>query len=221
MPPQAPPPGPPRPPGPGRPPGPYQGPYPGGPPRPGAAPPPPPRPPVQSIYGPGGPTRAPAAPPPSRPSRAALVALVLAVLVAPVGFVLGIVARRRIDASVRPVFDTPFEESRERLTGRPLATAAIVVGLLVTLGGGALVAALTVGVPTSWLGSSDVPVAKVQSLIEEATRLPAGSVRCPGALPATVGATVTCTGVSNGQPVNLRATVRTVDGGVRLDVVRV
>lgn len=195
--------------------------------RPGAGPgagpgAPPPRPPVQSIYGPGGPNRM-AAPAPTRRSRLAVVALVLAVLVAPVGFVLGIVARRRIAASSRPTFEatfgTPFDEPRERLTGRAAATAAVVVGLLVTVLGGGLVAALTVGVPTSWLPSDELAATSVQTKIEETVRLPAGSVRCPGPLPATVGATITCSATQNGQPRSFRATVTVAQGrDIRFDV---
>ncbi|MCD2190013.1 DUF4333 domain-containing protein [Actinomycetospora soli] len=158
------------------------------------------------------------APAPTRASRMAVVALVLAVLVAPVGFVLGIVARRRIAASGRAVFE---QQPTERLTGRGTATAAIVVGALLTLLEIALVVALTVGIPTSWLPSSDVAAPDVAAQIEQAARLPAGSVRCPGPLPATVGATITCTGTQNGQPVNLKATVSTVQGrDVRFDVTR-
>lgn len=230
MPPQAPPPGRPgpgwqqgpypggRPPGPPGPPRPPTGPFPGaGPGGPGA---PPPRPPVQSIYGAGGPNRM-AAPQPTRASRTAVVALVLAVLVAPVGLVLGVVARRRIAASTQPVFDAPFGEPRERLTGRGTATAAVVLGAVLTLLEAALVVGLTVGIPTTWLPSTDVSAADVQTQIEQAAKLPAGSVRCPGSLPATVNATITCTGTQNGQPVNLRATVKSVQGrDVRFDVTR-
>ncbi|GLZ53005.1 DUF4333 domain-containing protein [Actinomycetospora sp. NBRC 106378] len=178
---------------------------------------------MQSIYGAGGPNRM-AAPPPTRASRTAVVALVLAVLVAPVGLVLGVVARRRIAASTRPTFDGPFGEPRgprERLTGRGTATAAVVLGAVLTLLEVALVVALTVGIPTTWLPSNDVAAADVQTQIEQAAKLPAGSVRCPGSLPAAVNATITCTGTQNGQPVNLKATVRSVQGrDVRFDVTR-
>ncbi|WP_018332918.1 DUF4333 domain-containing protein [Actinomycetospora chiangmaiensis] len=175
---------------------------------------------MQSVFGPGGPTRM-AAPAPARPSRMAIVALVLAVLVAPLGFVLGLVARRRITTSARPAFDAPFGEPPERLTGRGRATAAIAVGAVLTLLEIGLVVALTVGIPTSWLPSTDVSAAEVQTQIEQAARLPAGSVRCPGSLPATVGATITCTGTQNNQPVNLKATVSSVQGrDVRFSVTR-
>ncbi|MEJ2869452.1 DUF4333 domain-containing protein [Actinomycetospora sp. OC33-EN08] len=177
---------------------------------------------MQSIYGPGGPTRK-SAPTPARRSRMAVAALVLAVLVAPVGFVLGIVARRRITASAAPVFDQdPWGGSdRERLTGRPLATAAVVVGLLLTLLEIALVVALTVGIPTSWLPTNDLSADRVQTTIGQTLPQVAGTVRCPGPLPATVGATITCTATENGRPINLRATVSSVDGrDVKFDVAR-
>ncbi|MDL5154384.1 DUF4333 domain-containing protein [Actinomycetospora termitidis] len=236
MPPQAPPPGRPGPaqrgPYPGPPPGPRGAP----PPRPGPPPPrpptgpfpvtgpgsgtfaaPPPRPPVQSVFGPGGPHRT-APSPPARRSRLAVVAVVLAVLVAPVGLVLGIVARRRITASSTAAFE---QSPPERLTGRGAATAAIVIGLLLTLAEAALVVALTVGVPTSWLPSTDLTADRVQSTIEQTVPAVAGTVRCPGPLPATVGAAITCTATENGQPVNLRATVSSVQGrDVKFDITR-
>lgn len=177
---------------------------------------PPPRPPVHSAYGPGGPHRGPAATP-ARRSRTAVVALVLAVLLAPVGLVLGIVARRRIAASSRSVFD---DTAPDPLTGRGVATAAIVVGLVLTLAEAALVAALTIGVPDSWL-SNDLPATSVQETIERTVPLPAGTVRCPGPLPATVGASIACTGTENGAPVGLRATVTVAQGrDVRFEITR-
>ncbi len=201
---------PPRPPVPGpRGPGPHE-------PAAGHVPGPPPRPPVRSAYGPHGPRPAPG---PTarghRRSRLAVVAVVLAVLVPPVGLVLGIVARRRITRSAAAL-DDPV-----RLTGRGAATAAVVLGVLLTLAEAVLAVALFVGVPTSWLPSSDLTAAAVQSTIEKTVPLPAGSVRCPGPLPARIGATITCTGTRNNAPVTLKATVNAVDGrDVRFDITR-
>jgi hypothetical protein len=211
---QAPPPGrpgpvpprpmPPRPPVPG----------PGGPSASRGLPAPPPRPPVRSAYAPPGTPGGPATRT-DRLSSLAVVGLVLAVLVPPVGLVLGIVARRRIVRSAT----TPGDPVR--LTGRAAATAAIVLGVLLTLAEAALAVALFVAVPQGWLPSSDLPAASVQSTIEKTVPLPAGSVRCPGPLPATIGATITCTGTQNGAPVALKATVNAVDGGdVRFEITR-
>jgi hypothetical protein len=83
-----------------------------------------------------------------------------------------------------------------------------------------LAVALFVGLPASWLPSSDLTAAAVAGTIERTVPLPAGSVRCPGPLPARVGASITCTGTQGG-PVTLRATVRSVDGSdVRFEITR-
>ena len=180
----------------------------------GHVPAPPPRPPVRSAYGPQGPRPAPTARA-HRRSRLAVAAVVLAVLLPPVGLVLGIVARHRITRSAGAV-DEPV-----RLTGRGAATAAVVLGVLLTLAEAALAVALFVGVPPSWLPSSDLPATSVQSTIEKTVPLPAGSVRCPGPLPARVGASITCTGTQNNAPVTLKATVNAVEGrDVRFDITR-
>lgn len=51
--------------------------------------------------------------------------------------------------------------------------------------------------------------------------LPTGSVRCPGPLPARVGASITCTATQNNAPVTLKATVNTVEGrDVRFEITR-
>jgi hypothetical protein len=180
----------------------------------GHVPSPPPRPPVRSAYGPQGPRPTPT-PRAHRRSRLAVVAAVLAVLVPPVGLVLGIAARHRITRSA-----AALDES-VRLTGRGAATSAVVVGLVLTLAEAALAVALFVGVPPSWLPSSDLAATSVQSTIEKTVPLPVGSVHCPGPLPARVGATITCTGTQNNAPVTLKATVNAVDGrDVRFDITR-
>jgi hypothetical protein len=180
----------------------------------GHIPAPPPRPPVRSAYGPQGPRPAPTVRA-HRRSRLATAAVVLAVLVPPVGLALGIVARLRITRSAAAV-DDPV-----RLTGRGAATAAVVLSVVLTLAEAALAVALVVGVPASWLPSSDLTAGSVQSTIEKTVPLPAGSVHCPGPLPARIGASITCTGTQNNAPVSLRATVSTVDGrDVRFEITR-
>jgi hypothetical protein len=132
-----------------------------------------------------------------------VAAVVLAVLVPPVGLAAGIVARRRIARSA---------PERVELTGRRAATAAVVVGVLLTLVEAALAVALLVAVPRNWLPSDDLPAASVQSTIERTVPLPAGSVRCPGPLPARLGAVITCTGTQAGTAVPYRATVDSISG---------
>lgn len=163
------------------------------------------RPPVRSALPQHDPRHAPA-PRGRRLSRLAIVALVLAVLVAPVGLVLGLVARRRITRSVSA------PDARTALTGRPAATAAVVVGVLVTLAEVAAAVALFVVVPPGWLSSQDLSAAAVQGTIERTVPLPAGSVHCPGPLPARLGAALTCSATQNGAAVPYRATVDSVAG---------
>ncbi|HEY2192622.1 MAG TPA: DUF4333 domain-containing protein [Actinomycetospora sp.] len=163
------------------------------------------RPPVRSALPQPDPRHAPT-PRGRRLSRLAVVALVLAVLVAPVGLVLGLVARRRITRSV------VAPDGRAALTGRPAATAAVVVGVLVTLAEAAAAVALFVVVPPGWLSSQDLSAAAVQGTIERTVPLPAGSVHCPGTLPARLGATLACTATQDGAAVPYRATVDSVAG---------
>ena len=180
----------------------------------GHVPAPPPRPPVRSAYGPRGPRPAPTARA-HRRSRLAVTAVVLAVLLPPAGLVLGLVARHRITRSAAALDDAV------RLTGRGAATAAVVLGVLLTLAEAALAVALFVGVPPSWLPSADLPATSVQSTIEKTVPLPAGSVHCPGPLPGRVGASITCTGTQNNAPITLKATVNAVEGrDVRFDITR-
>jgi hypothetical protein len=48
--------------------------------------------------------------------------------------------------------------------------------------------------------------------MERTVPLPAGSVHCPGPLPARLGATLTCTATQNGVDVPYRATVDSLAG---------
>jgi hypothetical protein len=160
---------------------------------------------VRSAFPADGPRRVPAARP-RRTSRLAVVALVLAVLVPPAGVVTGIVARRRISRSATAT------DGRAELTGRSAATAAVVVGALLTLAEAALAVALFVALPQDWLSSDDLPATSVQSTIERTVPLPAGSVHCPGPLPARLGAAITCTAAQGGATVLYRATVDSITG---------
>jgi hypothetical protein len=177
---------------------------------------PPPRPPVQTGQGPRFGPRHGGAPRPQQLSWLAVAAVVLGILVPPVGIVLGVLARRQIAASAAAM------DNSVRLTGRPAATAGIVLGTVLTLAGAALAVVLLVVVPNGWLPSSDLSAASVQSTIEKTVPLPAGSVHCPGSLPAQLGASITCTGTQNNAPVSLKATVSSVNGrDVKFDITKV
>jgi hypothetical protein len=113
------------------------------------------------------------------------------VLLAPVGLVLGIVARRRGDRR---------------------GTVAIVVGAVLT------VAALVVGYVL--VRTPEVSANAVAGQIVAQSGLAPGQVRCPDALPARVGASVVCTATGGGGTQSLRATVTSVNGDqVRFDIV--
>jgi hypothetical protein len=112
------------------------------------------------------------------------VALVLAVLVPPVGLVLGLISHRRGDRRAR---------------------AAIVIGVVLT------VVAVAVGyllVRGPRVSAQDVAVQ-----IAQQSGLAPGQVTCPGPLPAQVGASVVCIASAGaGRTQSLRATVTEVDG---------
>jgi hypothetical protein len=137
----------------------------------------------------------PVAPPPPASAagsgRLGIVALVLAVLVAPVGLVLGVVAHRRGDRR---------------------GTVAIVLGAVLT------VAAVAGGYYA--LRTPVVSASAVAGQIVAQSGLAPGQVTCPDALPARVGASVVCTARGGGGTQSLRATVTSVNGDqVRFDIV--
>lgn len=196
---------------PGPPPNGFPGPPPNGFSGPPTRPGPPPRPPVRPGYDARGPEAVPrpgAAPDPDADlCPLAVLAVVVAVLLPPVGLVLGVVARRRI--------------ARTRERGRKAATAAIALGAVLTVLEAAAAVLLLVAVPQDWIPTDGLSASSVASQIETSVKLPAGTVTCPGALPAQTGASVTCTTVQNGVVVSYAATVTTVDGrDVRFDVTR-
>lgn len=143
---------------------------------------------------------------PSRTTSWAPAALVLAVLVAPVGLVLGVVARGRSTAGT---------------TSRTVSTVAIGVGAVLT----AVIAAAAVMVlafpdQLSRMLTPQLSATAVAGSIETTSRYPAGTVTCPESVPATPGASTVCTAKAPGAPPRLRATVSTVEGGrVIFDVV--
>ena len=119
-----------------------------------------------------------------RPSgRLGVVALVLAVVLPPVGAVLGVVARRRGDRR---------------------GTVAVVLGAVLT------VAAIAVGY--FFVRTPVVSANAVAGQIVAQSGLAPGQVTCPDSLPARVGASVVCTATGGGGTQSLRATVTSVTG---------
>ncbi len=158
---------------------------------PPAAPPAGPAPAVPQPRAGSGPVHPPSEPRPDVESGLGNVALVLAVLVAPVGLVLGVVARRRGDRR---------------------GALAIVLGAVLT------VAAVAIGYVL--VRTPVVSASAVAGQIVAQSGLAPGQVTCPDALPARVGASVVCTATGGGGTQSLRATVTSVSGNqVRFDIV--
>lgn len=158
-------------------------------------------------------------PPPSKLNTLAVVAFVLAFVVSPAAIALGVIARGQI--------------RRTGESGNGLATAAVVLGSVFTVGGVAAVAVLasvlfkampalyphpglasptpTVAAPPPSRSAGDL----ARDLSGQLTRGGANvrDATCPEDLPAIPGRTVRCTAVfSDGQPVDLLVTVTSVDG---------
>ncbi|MHC1560788.1 protein kinase domain-containing protein [Actinomycetospora sp. C-140] len=149
---------------------------------------------------PGGGARkaAPAPTPRLRASRSAVIAMVLAFVLPPVGAATGIALRCRSTDAVRRT-----------------ATLALVVGVLLTL---AISTGAIVGLRNS--RQPVVSAARVESQMVATTGLPPGAVTCTGSLPAVVGASLDCTAAVRDRTQTLRATVTSVAGDqVTFDVV--
>lgn len=126
------------------------------------------------------------------PARVGVVALVLAVVLPPVGAVLGLVARRRGE------------------TGR--GTTALAIGAILTVA--AVVTTILL------LRTPAVPASTVEAQIVAQSGLTASQVSCPDSLPATVGASVVCTVSNGGRTQQLRALVTGVnDRRVTFDII--
>ncbi|MDD7920302.1 protein kinase domain-containing protein [Actinomycetospora callitridis] len=122
--------------------------------------------------------------------RTMLMAIVLAVVLPPVGAVVGVAVRRRSTGVTRRA-----------------ATSAVVLGVLLTL-------VVSVGGVLAARNSRQpfVSAARVESQMVATTGLPAGAVKCPESLPAVVGATLDCTATVRERSQTLRATVTSVVG---------
>lgn len=167
-----------------------------------------------------------AAPPAARPAPTdglAVAGLLTSVPLPPLGLALGIAAHRRI--------------RRTGDRGSGTATAAVVVGAVLTAVWTLLTLVVLVGVaagprpvvtpavpaaptapappaaPAPAASGASVSPGQVADEIATAAHLPAGSITCPQALPARVGATTTCVASPPGfRPTPVRVTVTSVAG---------
>lgn len=127
----------------------------------------------------------------------AILALVFAFVVAPLGIVFGIIGRK--------------QTARTGERGKGLATAGLILGIVFTLVGIALIV-----VAANSTATPSVSKASVESQIADQFQASAGSrpdsVSCAGDLTAKVGATDVCSVVVGGKSTSVTATVTTVVG---------
>lgn len=130
----------------------------------------------------------------------AVLAIISAFLVAPLGIVFGAIGRS--------------QTRRTGQNGRGLATAGLVLGVVFTLIG---VGAIALGVVAARSVTPSVAQAEVESQISDQVQISTGhrpqSVTCARDLPATVGATVACTVTNGGTALPVTATVTSMEGG--------
>jgi Domain of unknown function (DUF4333)/Domain of unknown function (DUF4190) len=156
-------------------------------------PPPPPQVPAGPGYGP---------PPPLSPpgtNTMAVLALIFAFLVSPLGIVFGAIGRH--------------QTRRSGQHGRGLATAGLVLGIVFTLiGAGVVVLALAASSSTPSVAQSSVE-SQISDQIQTSGGTRPQSVSCASDLPAKIGATIHCTvNQTPGKSVAVTATVSSVDG---------
>lgn len=155
-------------------------PYPGGPP----------------YTGPPGPPY-PAPPPPSRTSVLEILALVLAIVVPPLGLVLGVVALVRVRGRGR--------------SGTGLAVAGIVVGGVLT---SLLAVGVVRGIALSGPAVGDVDLEREIATATGQQGVPLGAVDCPDSAEPRAGVTFTCTAVVDGQTLRFAVTQTDDTGNV-------
>ena len=129
----------------------------------------------------------------------AVLAIISAFLVAPLGVVFGAIGRR--------------QTRRTGQNGKGLATAGLVLGVVFTLLG---VGAIALGVIAAKSLTTSVAQAEVESQIGDQFQITTGhrpqQVSCAQDLPATLGATVACTVTNAGTTLPVLATVTSLDG---------
>ncbi len=134
----------------------------------------------------------------------AVLALVFAFLVAPLGIVFGIVARRQIN--------------RTGEGGRGLATAGLVLGSIFTLLGVLLAIAVVVLValvPRTL--RTEAIKSQIVATTQQATGVTPTTVTCPDSVPAKAGTVVQCTAQVQDQTVTYDVTVQDEQGNAHID----
>ncbi|TCK22832.1 DUF4333 domain-containing protein [Pseudonocardia endophytica] len=139
----------------------------------------------------------PPVPPPRRTNVLAIVSLVLAFLLAPIGLILGIVALVQI------------RKRGEGGTG--LAVAGIVIGGLGTLIVAGIVAIALLATPTL---NTDQIETRIASTTQTETGTATSAVTCPDSVDVQVGGTFTCTAVVEGQNLPFTVTQKDDQGNV-------
>ncbi len=148
--------------------------------------------------------QAPAAPP-ARTNTMAVLALIFAFVVAPLGIIFGIVARRQI--------------RRTGDNGRGLATAGIVLGSIFTILG---IAAVVGVIVLAAVVPKTLDTTKIETQMVSTTQQAAGGVaptglQCPDNVVAKAGATFTCTAQLDGQPLHYTVTQTSDKGDVTFE----
>lgn len=139
----------------------------------------------------------PQPPQPRRTNVLAVLALILAFVVAPVGLILGIVALSQI--------------RKRGESGTGLAVAGVVIGAIGTLfaiGVGLLLALATPTLDTTAVEN------KISTTTAEAAGVTPSAVSCPDSVDAVAGATFTCTATVDGQNLPFTATQKDDQGNV-------
>lgn len=141
----------------------------------------------------------PPQPPPRRTNALAIVSLILAIVIAPVGLILGIVALSQI--------------KKRAESGTGLAVAGVVIGTIGTLFWVGITLLLTLATPT-------LETTAIETQIGTTTGQAAGvtptAINCPDSVEVAPGATFTCTAVVDGQ--NLPFTVTQKDDQGNVDI---
>lgn len=141
-------------------------------------------------------------PPPEAPSGTntmAVLAIVLAFIVAPLGILFGAIGRS--------------QTRRTGQAGRGLATAGMILGIVFTVLGVVSVALIVVAVDsvTHTVAQSDVE-SQIGDGIQRTSGSRPQSVSCPGNLASEVGASIRCTVRETSKSYTVVATVSSVDG---------
>lgn len=128
----------------------------------------------------------------------AVLAIVFAFLLAPLGIVFGAIGRSQIVKTGQK--------------GKGLATAGLVLGIVFTLiGAAAIVVAVVVGGKDTAVSKSSMEKGISEQLVAAGAPRPE-SVSCPGSLRAEVGTSLVCTVTTAGQSSKVAATVTSVSG---------